>query len=113
MNTHPGYSKEGSLRRAARLALACGVVSIAACDGANQGVQIGNGQTPDPVVIDFPIAYIRTPVPTDDNGAFMQTDFREQITFDVGGDLYYKDRASPSALAVNITGSITEGNGAV
>ena len=114
MNTHPGYSMEGSLRRAARrLALLCGVVSIAACDGANQGVQIGNGQTPDPVVVDFPIAYIRTPVPTDDNGEFMQTDFREQITFDVGGDLYYKDRASPSALAVNSTGSVTEGNGAV
>jgi hypothetical protein len=38
---------------------------------------------------------------------------REQITFDVGGDLYFKDRASPSALAVNISGRITEGNGAV
>ena len=114
MNRQTKTKTEGTLLHAARTAAVLSVAAtLFACDGANQGVQIGNGQTPDPVVIDFPIAYIKTPVPVDDNGAFMQTDLREQITFDVGGDLYYKDRASPSALAVNITGRITEGNGAV
>jgi hypothetical protein len=83
------------------------------CDGANQGVQIGDGQSPDPVAVDFPIAYVRTPVPTDDNGEFEQMDLREQITFDVGGDLYFKPRASTTATPVNITGDVTEGNGAV
>lgn len=106
--TRSGFAH--ALRGAVALAIAA---ALAACDGANQGVQIGNGQSPDPVVIDFPIAYVRTPVPTDDNGAFMQTDLREQITFDVGGDLWFKDRASTSSLPVNITGAITEGNGAV
>ncbi|MDX1507920.1 MAG: hypothetical protein R3358_06550, partial [Woeseiaceae bacterium] len=76
---------------------------FAACDGANQGVQIGNGQNPDPVVIDFPIAYIKAVVPQDDNGEFEQSDLRTQITFDVGGNLYFKDRASTSAIPVNIT----------
>ena len=114
MNRQTRTKTEGTLLHAAKMAAVLSVAAtLFACDGANQGVQIGNGQTPDPVVIDFPIAYIKTPVPVDDNGAFMQTDLREQITFDVGGDLFYKDRASPSALAVNITGRITEGNGAV
>lgn len=93
--------------------VACASLLVVACDGANQGVQIGNGQTPDPVVVDFPIAYIRAPIPVDDNGEFEQTDLREQITFDVGSDLYYRDRASPTALDVNITGRFTGGMGAV
>ena len=86
---------------------------IAACDGANQGVQIGNGQTPDPVVVDFPIAYIKAPLPVDDQGEFVQTDARELISFDFGADLYYKDRASPSSLGINVTGAVTQGLGAI
>ena len=88
-------------------------VLFAACDGANQGVQIGTGQNPDPVVIDFPIAYIKAPIPTDNNGIFQQSDLREQISFDFGADLYFKDRASPSATGINVTGAITQGLGAV
>ncbi|MGY8794967.1 MAG: TolB family protein, partial [Woeseiales bacterium] len=84
-----------------------------ACDGANQGVQIGNGQTPDPVAIDFPIAYIKAPLPVDDNGDLVQTDVREQITFDFGADLFVKNRASPSSPAVNVTGDLMQGMAAV
>ena len=86
---------------------------IASCDGANQGVQIGNGQAPDPVVVDFPIAYIKSPLPVDAQGEFAQTDVRELISFDFGADLYFKDRASPSSVDVNITGEITQGLGAI
>ena len=104
MNRQPKPSREGSFVVAARAAtLLAAFAALAACDGANQGVQIGTGQNPDPVVIDFPIAYVKTPVPTDDNGVFEQTDLREQITFDVGGNLFFKDRASPSAIDFNIT----------
>jgi hypothetical protein len=87
--------------------------SIVACDGANQGVQIGTGQAPDPVSIDFPIAFIKAPLPIDEDGEFIQTDLRELITFDFGADLYYKDRASPSSNATNITAAETQGLGAV
>ncbi|NNC77998.1 MAG: hypothetical protein HKN77_08565, partial [Woeseiaceae bacterium] len=104
MNRHTRHGKDGSFLLAAKLAAVLSVsVLVTACDGANQGVQIGNGQNPDPVVIDFPIAYVKTPVPTDNNGVFQQTDLREQITFDVGGNLFFKDRASVSAIDVNIT----------
>ncbi len=86
--------------------------AIAACSSGD-GVSIGTGQDPDPVVIDFPIAYIRAPIPEDDNGDFEQNDFREQITFDFGADVFFRDRASPSAEAINITGDLTQGLAAI
>ena len=92
------------------VALSLAALSIAAC---SDGVQIGTGQDADPVVVDFPIAYIKAPLPTDDNGVFEQDDLREQITFDFGADLYYRDRAAVGAEPVNITGETTQGLGAI
>jgi len=99
-----------TVTRMVALSLAC--ITIAACS-KGEGVQLGNGQSPDPVVIDFPIAYVKSPIPTDDNGVFEQQDLREQITFDFGADLYYRDRAAVGAEAVNITGELTQGMGAI
>ena len=96
-----------------RFAALLSVAAIIAACSQGDGVSIGTGQDPDPVVIDFPIAYIRAPIPTDDNGDFEQDDVREQITFDFGADLYFRDRASPSAEAVNITGDLTQGLAAI
>ncbi len=104
---------EGLVNLATRMvavSLAC--VALAACTNG-EGVQLGTGQSPDPVVVDFPIAYIKAPLPTDDNGIFEQQDLREQITFDFGADLYYRDRAAVGADDVNITGDITLGLGAI
>jgi len=92
------------------LSMAC--VLFAACSSGD-GVQIGTGQDPDPVVIDFPIAYIKSPLPVDDNGDFQQQDIREQITFDFGAELYFRDRASPSADAINITERVSQGLAAI
>lgn len=89
------------------------VVSIVAACSKGDGVQIGSGQTADPVVIDFPIAYIKSPLPTNDNGVFQQQDLREQITFDFGADLFFRERAAVGAEAVNITGDITMGRAAI
>ena len=100
----------GTVTRTVALSLAC--IAIAACS-KGEGVQLGTGQDPDPVVIDFPIAYIKSPIPTDDNGIFEQQDLREQITFDFGADLYFRDRAAVGAEPVNITGDITQGMGAI
>ena len=93
-------------------ALISASAAIAACSQGD-GVSIGTGQDADPVVIDFPVAYIRAPIPVDDNGDFAQEDLREQITFDFGADLFYRDRASPSAEAINITGELTQGLAAI
>ena len=87
-------------------------IAVAACS-EGEGVQLGTGQDPDPVVIDFPIAYIKAPLPTDDNGVFEQQDLRQQISFDFGADLYFRDRAAVGAESINITGEITQGLGAI
>jgi hypothetical protein len=114
MNRKSRHIRDASMRPAVKLAALISMsVAIAACDGANQGVQIGTGQNPDPVVIDFPIAYVKQPIPVDDNGEFEQQDLREQITFQIGGNLYFRDRASPSALEVNITEQIIGDQGDV
>ena len=114
MNQHRRLNTNGFVRFAKGLAaLSLLGIGLVACDGANQGVQIGTGQDRDPVIIDFPIAYIKSPIPVDDNGEFQQQDLREQITFDFGADLYFRDRASPSADAINVTGELTQGLGAV
>jgi hypothetical protein len=93
-------------------ALMAAMVLFAGCEKGD-GVQLGTGQDPDPVVVDFPIAYIKEPLPVDDNGDFVQTDVRELVTFNFGADVYFRDRASPSALDVNITGAVSQGLGAV
>ena len=88
------------------VALSMASILIAAC---SDGVQLGTGQDADPVIVDFPIAYIKSPLPTDVNGVFQQQDLREQITFEFGADLYYRDRASISAEPVNITERVSNG----
>ena len=114
MNSDRQQTKNGIVRSAKGFAvLSLLALTLAACDGANQGVQIGTGQSADPVVVDFPIAYVKAPIPVDDNGAFQQQDVREQITFDFGADLYYRARAAVGADAINITGEVTQGLGAI
>ena len=63
----------GKVTRTVALSLVC--IAIGACS-KGEGVQLGTGQDPDPVVVDFPIAYIKSPLPTDDNGVFEQQDLR-------------------------------------
>jgi hypothetical protein len=102
---------------AARLAaVTCAALAAAACGGGGSGegrIGFGSGQDPDPVVLDFPIAYVKRPLPVDDNGDPTDFDVREPVTFDIGADLYVRDRASPSTADVNVTGEITEGLGDV
>ena len=83
-------------------------VSLAAgCTSDNGGVEPGSGQAPDPATVDFPIAYVKRPVPTD------PPDARRLLAFMAGGDLYVRDRASPTSPEHNVTGAITQGRGDV
>ena len=115
MKTLNSQTSEESGRRAGALTICMlAAMLLSACGGGQpDGISIGSGQDPDPVIVDFPIAYIRAPIPVDANGGFEQRDLREQITFDFGADLFFRDRASPSSAAVNITGELTQGLAAV
>ena len=97
--THIGVSAWGML---------LGVLTlITACGGGDGSVGVGSGQDPDPVAVDFAIAYVKGPVPMD------QPDVREPITFNVGTDLYVRDRAAPAATERNVTTAETLGLGDV
>ena len=64
--------------------LACGAfVLISGCTSGDGGIAPGGGQDPDPVVLDFPIAYVKRPVPADD----MTVAFERSITVAPAGIL--------------------------
>ncbi|TQV86759.1 hypothetical protein FLL46_16915 [Aliikangiella coralliicola] len=84
---------------------------LAGCTGGGSSVQ-QTGQEPDPVVIDFPIAYIKRPLPVevDDNNneTPVEENLREPIAFNAGAALFIRDRATPSAAETNITAQAFE-----
>ncbi|MEM7276869.1 MAG: hypothetical protein AAF385_01990 [Pseudomonadota bacterium] len=108
MNTsqhkHKGILSAGLLTLSLILG-ACGDSS-----GAGGGIGFGDGQTPDPVALDFPIVYVKRPV-TDEDGNLLQSDVRNIISFNIGADLFLRDRASPSTPDVNLTEDLTQGLG--
>ncbi len=83
------------------------VFILAACGGG------AGDQSPDPVVLDLPIAYVKRPVPLDNNLLPVQPDATEVLTFNPGADLWIRDRAAPAAASRNLTLTQTEGLGDV
>lgn len=111
-------SRDGAERSAVvspvRLVLVSLFAALAACGGSSDGsVGVGSGQAPDPVVLDFPIAYTRGPLADEELMLEASTDIRELNRFNVGTDLYVRDRASPSSEDRNVTLDVTEGLGDV
>lgn len=110
---------EAKRTRGGLLAVACRLLpvalaaAIAACSSGSGGtdVTIGSGQDADPVTVDFPVFYVKRPVPDPDDEDFMENDVREPLRFEAGADLYVRDQASPSTPEVNITGTLTNGVG--
>ncbi|MES9923936.1 MAG: hypothetical protein ABW152_07595 [Candidatus Thiodiazotropha endolucinida] len=73
-----------------------------------QGCGSGSSQEQDPVVVDYPVAYVKRPITETTN-----TDIRVSQVSEAGGDLYLKDYAAGGAEEINLTGSVTEGEGDV
>lgn len=93
-----------------RLALAVALTAI--LQGCGGG--LGGSDQPDPVAVDIPLAYVKRPLPVDENtGQLADPDQREVLTFTAGGDLYLRDRASGTADERNITSWYTHGRGDV
>ena len=102
------------LHDAARSALLVAVAAaVAACGSSDGSVGVGSGQEPDPVAVDFSIAYTKGPLFDEDMVLQTPTDLRDMQRFNVGTDLYIRDRASPTAVERNITLTETDGTGDV
>lgn len=108
MKLFAGY--KGLTRKVIQACTLCslGVLLLACGDGGSDG-----GQDPDPLVEDIGIAYVRRPLSLDSSGEYIKHDQREVLTFTPGGDLFYRDLASPSANERNISGTFTGGEGDV
>jgi len=74
---------------------------LSACGGGD-GIG-GDSQSPDAVVQDFPIVYVRRILPVDDNGVLIPDNFAEPSTFLAGAELIIRDRASPTANEQSLT----------
>jgi Tol biopolymer transport system component len=105
---------ERRVRRLLGAACALGaLLSLDACGGNN--VDIASGQSPDPVALNFAIAYVKRPAPDFTSGTTTQVDpdARELLPVLPGGDLYVRARADSTAPEKNITGGVTGGTGDV
>ncbi len=103
----------GHLQRCAMRAVLASLIAtlLAACSSGSGGtdVTIGSGQGADPVTVEFPVFYVKRPVP--DPEEVQENDARRPLRFEIGADLYMRDRASPSSPEVNVTAEETEGLG--
>src|SRR5262249_46955351 len=95
------------------IAVACSVLAACGSGSGGKDVTIGSGQNQDPVTLDFPVFYVKRPVPDPEDDTMMEDDARRLRRFEVGADLFMRDRASPSAPEINLTGGETEGLGDV
>jgi Tol biopolymer transport system component len=98
----------GHASRALCAALLCPLL-LFGCNSAPTGHAPGlaGGESLTPGVTNYPLAYIKRPVPTTD------IDVRDLITSTTGGDLYVRAQASAGGLESNVTSSITLGKGDV
>ncbi len=109
------HNRPIGLRSGITATLAVLAITLAGCGGSegDGDIGFGSGQDPDPVVVDFPIAYVKRTLPVDENAEPVEQDARELIEFSAGADLFLRDRASPTAPETDITGEFTEGLGDV
>lgn len=93
------------IKRIAGAALlgALGILLAACGGGSGTSKTADSGQKPDPVAVDLPIAYIKRPIPVDENKNPVFPDLLDPTEFNPGAAVYVKDRATALATPVNIT----------
>ncbi|WP_334078427.1 hypothetical protein [Microbulbifer sp. M83] len=82
-----------------------------ACSGGsgNGGSSTGGDQAEDPVVVDFPVAFVRRQLGFEDDGALSEDNIYRPDNFNPGAELVIKDRATPSAPERALTAGLFEG----
>lgn len=82
---------------------------LGACGGGSDSGSSGGlsgSQDADPVLVDFPIAYVKRPLLVDEDDNLLTTQVRNATEFFPGAQLYMRDRASPSAPERELTAGI-------
>jgi hypothetical protein len=107
---NPGFSRPSALPG---LIFAMVIsMTVLGCSSAQSGHAPGvaGGQTLTPGITNYPLAYIKRPVPTTGLDTLDALDLIASIP---GGDLYVRDQASAGGAETNVTASITKGTGDV
>ncbi len=86
---------------------------LSGCGAGDGGISIAEGQGPDPVLVEVPIAYVKRPLPMAGMGGVAAEEAERLLVFEVGADLFLRERASPTAAERNLTAAITQGMGDV
>ncbi|MEM6708329.1 MAG: hypothetical protein AAF648_06050 [Pseudomonadota bacterium] len=85
------------------------LAAVAGCGGGSNdssSAAFSGGQDPDPVVVDFPIAYVKRVLQVDDDGELLATDVRRPLAFLPGAELLIRQRASATAAEVSLTADV-------
>src|SRR5271155_2445987 len=107
MNTFSPREQRHGLFKLAAVALP--MLVVLGCSSASSGDAPGlaGGQTLTPGVTNYPLAYVKAPIPKTD------IDVRDLITSITGSDLYIRNQSSSAGAETNVTLPITKGMGAV
>jgi len=84
------------------------VLLLSACSGG--GSSSGGDQAEDPVVVDYPIAFVHRQLALEDDGALAEDDIYSPARFNPGAELVLKDRATPSAPETILTAGLFDGD---
>ena len=106
----PTASNRATVRKGAVVLLMSAIAALlGGCDSSSSGTDVtsGSGQNMDPVTLDFPVFYVKRPVPDPEDDELANADARELLRFEIGADLFMRDRASTSSPEVNLTSAIT------
>lgn len=100
-----------SLSSLLRLSVAAtaALILLAGCGagGGGGGVSLaGDNQSTDPATVEYPIAYIRRPAPTQPVPQNQRNDLRNPFAFHPGAKLLVRSRADANAVETNITDSL-------
>ena len=92
--------------RAAVLVFAASLL-LGGCDTGESGDGI------DPGIVEIPIAFIKRPIPIDEDGDEVNADLREPRLFSSGGDVYLRTSSTTRAEVENLSLPVTGGRGDV
>ncbi|MBV1914134.1 MAG: hypothetical protein KUG72_02040 [Pseudomonadales bacterium] len=82
---------------------------ISVLSGCEQGLLGSTDEQTDAVAVDYALAYVKRPVPVDEDGDPVSQDLREVVEFNPGAQLIIRDRASVSADDQVITDGVFAG----
>ncbi len=110
-DAQPQQSKSTAAKRKNWLGFFTGLLLpclfLAGCGGGGGGTSLSaDDESPDPVVLDIPIAYIKRPVVTDDDGNIAVDNIADPVELFDGARLLIRPRSSNLAEEVDLTNRI-------